>query len=67
MRPTTVTVYKVAIYDGVHDDVIISKRYATEDGAKRMNGRLIANTAVVVSVKDLEQGEQWTAKGYLPP
>jgi hypothetical protein len=67
ISPKSVTVYQVTIYDGVNDEVIISKRYATEEGAKRMNGRPIENTAVEIRVNNLEQGEQWTAKGYVPP
>jgi hypothetical protein len=67
MSPTTVTVYRVRIYAPTIDEYLISQRYATRLGADLMKGTIIEGSEVNISVEDLERGEQWTAKGYVPP
>jgi hypothetical protein len=66
MSPSTVTVYQVKIYAPTIDEVIISKRYATREGAEMMKGTIIESSAINISVLDLEPGELWTRRGYAP-
>lgn len=62
----SVTVYKVEVYDIHSDQYIISKRYATPNGAKQMNGRILFETEIRIPWHDLEADTEWTAIGYTP-
>jgi hypothetical protein len=39
---------------------------ATEKGAARMGGEVMENTAVEIDASQLEQGEDWTPRGFNP-
>ena len=65
-KPDTVVVYKFEVYDIHSDQFIVSRRYATPSGAKRLNGRILVETETRIPWQDLEQGEEWTAIGYEP-
>jgi hypothetical protein len=60
------TVHKVRMYDAKNDDTIISRRYATSEGAEMMGGEIIEGTAVVIDVTELEPGFDWTPRDYVP-
>jgi hypothetical protein len=61
MEMTKTTVHKVHLYDAKNDETIISRRYATPEGAERMGGAIIEGTAVVIDFTELEPGFEWTA------
>jgi hypothetical protein len=61
-----VTVYKVRIYDIQQDAPRVSRRMATEAGAKKMGGEILPETATLIEAEDLECGEQWTPRDYKP-
>ncbi|MGH7238612.1 MAG: hypothetical protein ACREHG_00950 [Candidatus Saccharimonadales bacterium] len=61
-----VTVYKVRIYDIQQDAPRVSRRMATEAGAKIMNGEILPQTATLIEADELEHGEQWTQRDYKP-
>jgi hypothetical protein len=61
-----VTVYKVRFYDIQSDEFSFSRRMATEKGAARMHGEVMENTAVEIDASQLEQGEEWTPRGFNP-
>lgn len=61
-----VTVYKVLVYDIQQDAPRLSRRMATEAGAKKMNGEILSETAILIEAEDLERGEQWTLRDYKP-
>lgn len=66
LKRDTVTVYKVEIYDIHSDQFMVSRRYATPNGAKQMNGRILFETERRIPWDDLEPGEEWTPIGYTP-
>lgn len=57
---TKTTVHKVRLYDAKNDETIISRRYATPEGAEMMGGEIIEGTAVVIDLTELEPGFHWT-------
>ena len=61
-----VTVYKVRIYDIQSDEFTLSRRMATVEGAARMRGDILENTAVEIDVSRLEPGEEWTPRDFNP-
>ena len=61
-----VKVYKVRIYDIESDDFRISRRMATDVGAARMGGEIIPETGALISSDELDRGEQWTARDFVP-
>lgn len=66
LTPMYISVFRVEIYDVSVDEFVISKRYATPSGARKMNGRIIANTEIEIPRTDLVEGEEWTEIGYEP-
>lgn len=66
LKRDTVTVYQVEVYDIHSDQYIVSKRYATPNGAKQMNGRILFETEIRIPWQDLEESTEWTAIGYAP-
>ena len=60
-----VTVYKVRFYDIQSDGFSFSRRMATEKGAAIMRGEILENTAEI-DASQLEQGEEWTPRGFNP-
>jgi hypothetical protein len=60
-----VMVYKVKRYDWQSDEIIVSKRLATIEGARLMGGDIIGSSGVEIPESDLESGQQWTARGYI--
>jgi len=61
-----VIVYKVQCFDVVAGEMRIQLRMATREGARRMQGEVIGGTATEIDVSQLEQGEQWTPRGFVP-
>lgn len=61
-----VTVYKVKVYNIATDASMISRRWATREGADRMSGWVIEESAVEIDDTQLEKGEQWTERGFEP-
>ena len=61
-----VTVYKVKLYDGIRDESIVSRRMATEKGAAIMGGVIIPETATEIDAEQLERGEEWTERDFVP-
>ncbi len=59
-----VKIYKVGIYNVDNDEVQISRRMATRDGARIMGGQVIEDTEREVDESELEFGEQWTSKSF---
>lgn len=53
-------VHRVRVYDHRIGTVIVSRRMATEEGAKAMGGQIVPNTGVEIDACLLETGEQWT-------
>ncbi|WP_035677029.1 hypothetical protein, partial [Bradyrhizobium liaoningense] len=66
MEMTKATVYKVKLYNIATDEVVISRRMATYEGAAKMGGWTVEGTGRVVDVTDLEPGEEWTARDFDP-
>lgn len=62
----TVTVYKVKLYDAANDEVRVSRRMATPEGAAIMRGEIIEDSGIEISSSQLEPGEQWTPRGFEP-
>ncbi len=62
----TVEVYKVRVYDVTAGGFRVSRRMATEEGAKRMCGEIIEETRVEIDASCLESGEQWTPIDFTP-
>ncbi|MCP3402848.1 hypothetical protein [Bradyrhizobium sp. CCGB20] len=60
------TVHKVKLYNVATDEVVISRRMATNEGAIKMGGWTVEGTGVVVDLTDLEPGEEWTARDFDP-
>ncbi|WP_157083469.1 hypothetical protein [Bradyrhizobium manausense] len=58
------TVYKVKLYNIATDEVVISRRMATYEGAAKMGGWTVEGTGHVVDVTDLEPGEEWTPRDF---
>ncbi|WP_027556336.1 hypothetical protein [Bradyrhizobium sp. Cp5.3] len=63
---TKTVVYKVKLYNVATDEVVISRRMATHEGAAKMGGWTVEGTGVVVDLTDLEPGEEWTARDFDP-
>jgi hypothetical protein len=61
-----VTVYKVKLYNVVTDATLISRRMATREGATRMRGDIVEDTALEIDASQLEPGEEWTPRGFDP-
>ncbi|TWA90211.1 hypothetical protein [Bradyrhizobium stylosanthis] len=59
-------VYKVKLYSIATDEVVISRRMATHEGAAKMGGWTVEGTGVIVDLTDLEPGEEWTARDFDP-
>ncbi|QHO77823.1 hypothetical protein ACH79_39700 [Bradyrhizobium sp. CCBAU 051011] len=66
MEIARTTVYKVKLYNIATDEVVISRRMATQEGAAKMGGWTIEGTGHVVDVTDLEPGEEWTPRDFDP-
>ena len=62
----SVTVYKVRMYIIARDEMTISRRMATVQGAHMMGGDIVDGTAVEIEDSQLEDGMQWTARGFDP-
>ncbi len=60
------TVNKVRMYGAKNDEMIISRRYATPEGADMMGGEIIEDTAVVIDLTELETGFGWTPRDFVP-
>ncbi|MCA1458928.1 hypothetical protein I6F35_38390 [Bradyrhizobium sp. BRP22] len=60
------TVYKVKLYNIATDEVIISRRVATYEGAAKMGGWTVEGTGHVVDLADVEPGEEWTPRDFDP-
>lgn len=60
------TVYKVKLYNIATDEVVISRRMATYEGAAKMGGWTVEGTGHVVDLADLEPGEEWTPRDFDP-
>ncbi|MDD1523651.1 hypothetical protein DAA51_39080 [Bradyrhizobium sp. WBAH10] len=60
------TVYKVKLYNIATDEVVISRRMATYDGAAKMGGWPVKGTGHVIELADLEPGEEWTPRDFDP-
>ncbi|MCP1765397.1 hypothetical protein [Bradyrhizobium japonicum] len=63
---STVTVYKVFLYEPQEDEPLVSRRMATRAGAVAMCGIVIEGTGCVIDATDLETGKQWTALDFDP-
>jgi hypothetical protein len=63
---TKTTVHKVRIYDAKTDEMIVSRRYATPEGAETMGGTIIEGSAVVIDLTELEPGREWTQRDFVP-
>jgi hypothetical protein len=61
-----IKVYKVQLYNAVTDAPMISRRMATRQGAEIMQGVVLENTEIEIDESQLERGEQWTARGFIP-
>ncbi len=61
-----VTVYRVQLYDVANDAPHISRRMATIEGAKMMGGSIIEGSALEIDETQLENGEQWTPRDFVP-
>ena len=61
-----VTVYKVKVYDIYKDEPVLSRRMATREGAAIMKGDVIENTATEIDASQLEPGENWTPRDFIP-
>lgn len=59
-------VYQVQVYDVNLDELITSRRWATQEGAKEMGGKIIEHTKTMIDSKDLVRGTGWTEKDYVP-
>ncbi|MEY9748866.1 hypothetical protein ABIF65_008240 [Bradyrhizobium japonicum] len=60
------TVYKVKLYNIATDEVVISRRMATYEGAAKMGGWPVEGTGHVVDLADLEPEEEWTPRDFDP-
>jgi hypothetical protein len=61
-----VTVYNVKIHDLATDKFVISRRMATYEGAKIMHGEIVEESATEIDEADLEKGEPWTPRDFIP-
>lgn len=61
-----VKVYRVKKYDIATDEVVISRRMATREGARGMCGKILENTEVEIDDSQLERGAEWTPKDFKP-
>ncbi len=61
-----VTVYKIKLYDVATDQIRISRRMATREGADVMRGEIIPESAVEIDAARLERGEKWTERDFEP-
>ncbi|MBY3614971.1 hypothetical protein [Rhizobium bangladeshense] len=61
-----IMVYQVQQYDITTDNVQISRRWWTKEGAAKFCFQLIESSGVEIEEPDLEPGEQWTPIGYVP-
>ena len=61
-----VIVHRVRVHDHHIGTVVVSPRMATEEGAKRMGGQIVPDTAVEIDADLLETGEQWTRLDFDP-
>lgn len=61
-----ITVYNVLTFDIVQGKNTLSGRMATKDGAKKMHGEILPETATLIEAKDLEPCEEWTVPGFKP-
>jgi hypothetical protein len=61
-----VTVYDVKIHDLATDKFVISRRMATHVGAKIMHGEVMEESATEIDEADLEKGEPWTPRDFIP-
>jgi hypothetical protein len=62
----SVTVYKVQLYDVATDHPMISRRMATREGAEKMGGVILEDTAMEIDASQLESGEGWTPRDFNP-
>jgi hypothetical protein len=61
-----ITICRVDFYDVQNDTMHRSRRWFTREGAERVNGHVFEDTALEVDESALENGEQWTARGFDP-
>jgi hypothetical protein len=61
-----VIVHRVRVYDHRIGTVIVSRRMATEEGAKMMGGQIVPDTAIEIDAGLLEASEQWTRLDFDP-
>ncbi|GEC59210.1 hypothetical protein ACVIW2_000124 [Bradyrhizobium huanghuaihaiense] len=66
MEMARTTVYKVKLYNIATDEVVISRRMATYEGAAKMGGWPVEGTGHVIDLADLEPGEEWTPRDFDP-
>lgn len=62
----TVTVWKIKFYNMRTDNFTVSRRMATQEGAKRMHGEIIVGTEVEIDESELESGFEWTPIDFRP-
>jgi hypothetical protein len=48
------------------DEVVLSRRMATRQGAKQMGGFILQDTKAEIDDSQLEQGQQWTPIDFRP-
>jgi hypothetical protein len=61
-----ITIYRVDFYDIQNDTMLRSRRWFTRDGAERVNGLVLEDTALEIDESALEDGEQWTVRDFNP-
>jgi hypothetical protein len=61
-----VTVYKMRFYDVQSDTFVVSRRMATEEGARFLGGKIIPSSAAEIDDSELEPQEQWTSRNFNP-
>ena len=61
-----VKVYKVNVYNVMTDELVLSRRMATHEGAKKMGGFVLEDTEVEIDDSQLERGQKWTPRDFKP-
>jgi hypothetical protein len=62
----TIAVFRVDFYDIRNDEMQRSRRWFTREGAAKVKGLLIEDTATEIDATSLEAGEQWTVRDFDP-
>jgi hypothetical protein len=61
-----IIVYQVKLYNVVMDELLISRRMATKKGATIMGGHIVEETGIEIDADQLERGEEWTKRDFMP-